>query len=207
MRLGPFSMMLASALVLGTPVVEAAQPSDGSARWRDVATQADRSRIRNWRRAWLEALDAALHDGHATRIAQEGALLHPDAALERPTPPPGLYRCRTTKLGAQGSMPLTYIAYPAFRCRVDSVGDVTTFTKLTGSQRPVGRLYPDNIRRMVFLGTMQLGDEHGWLRYGQDGERDLAGVVERIGEQRWRLVFPRPAFESILDVIELVPAA
>ena len=34
----------------------------------------------------------------------------------------------------------------------------------------------------------------------------MAGLVERIGDNRWRLVLPAPAYESLLDVIELVPA-
>jgi len=50
-----------------------------------------------------------------------------------------------------------------------------------------------------------LGDESRALRYGRDRERNLIGLVERIGPQRWRIAFPRPAFESLLDVIELVP--
>ena len=59
---------------------------------------------------------------------------------------------------------------------------------------------------MVFLGTLQLGDEHGVLRYGHDAERDMIGLLERIGERRWRLTLPFPRFESMLDVIEIVPA-
>ena len=39
----------------------------------------------------------------------------------------------------------------------------------------------------------------------QDATRDVAGVVERIGPQRWRLVLPYPRFESLIDVVELVP--
>ena len=35
--------------------------------------------------------------------------------------------------------------------------------------------------------------------------RDVAGYVERIGPDRWRLVMPKPHFESQLDVMELVP--
>ena len=35
----------------------------------------------------------------------------------------------------------------------------------------------------------------------------VSGLVERIGERRWRLVIPWPANESNLDLIELVPAA
>ena len=34
----------------------------------------------------------------------------------------------------------------------------------------------------------------------------MIGYVERIGAKRWRVVFPRPRFESIVDVMELVPA-
>ena len=42
--------------------------------------------------------------------------------------------------------------------------------------------------------------------YGSDRMRDMAGLVERIGDNRWRLVLPAPAYESLVDVIELVPA-
>ena len=34
----------------------------------------------------------------------------------------------------------------------------------------------------------------------------MAGVVERVGDNRWRLVLPYPRFESLLDVIELASA-
>ena len=40
-----------------------------------------------------------------------------------------------------------------------------------------------------------------------DPDRDVAAFVERIGPARWRMVIPRPAFESKTDVIELVPAS
>jgi hypothetical protein len=59
--------------------------------------------------------------------------------------------------------------------------------------------------RQVFLGTLVLGDEREARQYGQDETRDVAGYVERIAPNRWRLVLPAPAFESKLDVIELVP--
>ena len=100
---------------------------------------------------------------------------------------------------------LDYVAYPAFRCRIALAGGRVHFTKLTGSQRPVGTIFPDNGRRMIFLGTLVLGDEARALRYSRDDERDLIGIIERIGERRWRLVFPRPHYESLLDVVELTP--
>jgi hypothetical protein len=35
----------------------------------------------------------------------------------------------------------------------------------------------------------------------------MAGYLQRIGDRRWRLALPQPHFESLFDVIELVPAA
>jgi hypothetical protein len=176
--------------------------------WRGVATEADRERLREWRTAFLRALTQARTAGHADDIAREGALLEPDAAVGEVTPPAGLYRCRTIKLGAKSEGMLNYVAYPAFRCRISATadGNVLDFTKETGSQRPVGRLFPENGRRMVFLGTLQLGDEQAVLRYGHDVERGQAAFLERVGDRRWRLIFPYPRFESTLDVIELLPA-
>ena len=194
---------LACLPIASAPAV--AQRGDQGARWRDVATERDRERLREWRSTWIEALREARAAGHSSEIAREGVLLHPDAALLRPAPPVGDYRCRVIKVGGQGDL-LDYIAYPAFRCRIrPERGGRLSFVKLTGSQRPIGMIYPDATRRMVFLGTLQLGDERRSLRYGVDPERDMAGIVERIGERRWRLVFPRPTFESIVDVLELVP--
>jgi hypothetical protein len=52
-----------------------------------------------------------------------------------------------------------------------------------------------------------LADESRALQYGRDTERDVAGYVESIGPNRWRLIMPRPHFESVMDVMELVPAS
>ena len=172
--------------------------------WRSAATEEDRERLSDWRDAWQEALAQALAGGHGAELGGEGALVEAGAALPGATPPPGDYDCRTIKIGSPQGL-LAYIAYPSFRCRIRIDRDHVDFLKLTGSQRPIGRLYPDTPRRMVFLGTLQLGDELRAYQYGIDRERDLTGALERIGERRWRLVFPYPHFESLVDVIELTP--
>ena len=46
------------------------------------------------------------------------------------------------------------------------------------------------------------GDERS-AAYGRDPERDQAGVFQRIGANRWRLVLPWPKQESTLDILEL----
>jgi hypothetical protein len=203
------SLLLAGALggILFVPFylrAAAVQPeAQRSEAWRALATEQDRQRIRNWRRSWMEGLGAARR-GHEAEIAQAGALLDPDAALLDPGPPPGAYRCRTIKLGGSG---LSYVAYPEFSCRIAREGQLLHFDKLSGSQRPRGHIYADGSRRMIFLGSLQLGDERQVLPYGSDPRRDMAGILERIGDRRWRLVLPQPAFESAIDVMELTPAS
>ncbi|MET0270813.1 MAG: DUF4893 domain-containing protein [Sphingomonas sp.] len=177
-----------------------------AASWREIATSADRDRVRNWRTAWTQALARVTAPADRAAVAREGVLLRPDAAIADPAPPAGDYRCRMTKLGAQGAGGLDYVAYAPFRCRIAREGDLLSFAKLTGSQRPAGLLFPDDGGRLVLLGSMILGDEQRPLDYGRDAERDVLGLLERIGPQRWRLVLPFPRWESTLDVIELVPA-
>ena len=174
--------------------------------WRAVATDSDRERLREWRTAFVDSLRAARTAGHSADIEREGALLEPDAALGGGPIPNGNYRCRVTKLGAKVNGLLDYVSYPSFQCRITQAGQVQDFTKLTGSQRQIGSIFPGDPLRQVFLGTLVLGDESRALQYGRDTERDVAGYVERIGPNRWRLIMPRPHFESVMDVMELVPA-
>ncbi len=133
-----------------------------------------------------------------------GELIDPDAARPDVAPPPGAYRCRTVKLGAREAQGLAYVAYPAFRCRVElTPGGDLILEKTTGSQRTRGLLYPDTDRRLVYVGAQAWGDESGFPAYGAKTERDQLGVFERIGPQRWRLVIPFPKQESKLDILEL----
>jgi hypothetical protein len=190
---------------LGGPAGARLESASDNIDWRAIATQSDRTRLREWRTAWMEGLRKAEAAGHGAEVASEGALLQPDSALAWENPPTGDYQCRVLKIGAKSQGLLDYVAYPAFNCRIRAEDGLMSFAKLTGSQRPLGMFLPDSSRRMVFLGTLQLGDERLALEYGRDRERDMAGVVERVGEHRWRLVFPYPHFESTVDVLELVP--
>lgn len=174
--------------------------------WHLVATDADRARLRDWRGAFVEGLAAARRSGAGAKVDAEGALLAPDAALPGPAIPNGTYNCRVTKLGAKSAGLLDYIAYPAFTCRVRAERGLQGLAKLSGSQRQVGLIFPGDALRTIFLGTLMLSEENRAMQYGGDPDRDVAGYVERIGPRRWRLLIPRPTFESQIDVIELVPA-
>lgn len=204
----PVAALLPVALLAGCSVYrEATSPTAiSTVDWRQAATDADRLRLRGWRKAWDEALPKA-RVADARAIAADATLFDPDRALPDAAPPPGNYRCRTYKLGAKGTGMRDFTAYPWFDCRIADEGNVRSFHKITGSQRPTGLLFTDSPARNIFLGTLVLGDETSPLRYGTDASRDMAGYLERIGEKRWRLVFPYPRFESLLDVVELVPAS
>ena len=211
-----FSLTLAASLLTGCSTIPGAPPSAADAppaveeevagSWRATATDQDRSRIRNWFSTWQRALGDARAKGFGADVDKEGALLQPMAALPNAHLPAGDYKCRTVKVGAQAGGTLGYTSYGWFTCRVAAEQGIFSLTKTTGSQRPVGLVFPDNLKRQIFLGTLVLGDEPAPLNYGTDRMRDMAGLIERIDEQRWRLVLPEPAYESIVDVIEIVPA-
>jgi hypothetical protein len=181
----------------------AAEPPEQQAsdNWRDYANAEDKGRLRRLDAAWAKALEGVRKDGDEAEFAALGVLGDPKVALANPHPAPGAYRCRTIKLGRMGM-----IAYPYFRCEVElTPGGDLILRKLTGSQRTEGRFYPGGKRRLVYLGGQAWGmDETRATEYGADPMRDQIGVLERIGDQHWRLALPWPRVDSDLDLTELV---
>ena len=197
-----------AVITAGCAVIE--QPSGMIPRWttayRQVISIDDRIRLRDWRTSFEDGLAEARKAGRGAEIDREGALLDPDAALAGAAIPNGMYRCRVIKLGAKDPGNLAFVSYGGFTCRIRQERSLQRLGKLSGAQRYVGLIFPDDAIRSVFLGTLAFADESRVLQYGQDEQRDVAGYVERIGPNRWRLVMPKPHFESRLDVMELVPA-
>jgi len=186
------------------PSVEVGAPLKSEA-WKAVATAADQDRIARLGLAWQEALAEAKKTDE-TEIRKEGKLLLPRSALPRPAPTPGSYNCRMIALGKATPKGKSFESFKPFFCYVEIEGDQLTIVKQTGSQRPAGRLWEDDDpNRMIFLGSLALADEDQPLAYGDDPKRNMAGVFERIGAFRWRLVIPWPQSDSKLEVFELTP--
>ena len=186
------------------PTVEVGPPLASEA-WKSVATAGDEDRIARLGLAWQEAL-ADAQRSNAGEVRREGKLLLPRSALPRPEPTPGSYNCRLIKLGKATSAGKPYETFKPFFCYVEVEGDLLTIVKQTGSQRPAGRLWEDDDpTRLVFLGSLALASEEQPIAYGDDPKRNMAGVLERIGQFRWRLVIPWPQSTSKLDVFELTP--
>lgn len=185
---------------------EATSPGmDTRLPWRRIATDADRTKLRNWRKAWSEALPLA-RAADVKLIDGDPELFDPDRALAEAMPPAGAYRCRTFKLGGGGTAAGAIVTYDWRPCAITEQGQLRHFRIDGGVQRPEGNLFPEVTARVTFLGTLEIGDDSAPLRYGIDPKRNLVGYAERIGAKRWRLVLPYPAFESKVDVIEIVPA-
>ena len=182
-------------------------PSPKSDVWKQVATDADENRLNRLQSAWDEAL-ADVRKNYSAEVRREGVLLRPNAALPRPAPTPGSYNCRLIKLGRATPKTRAYESFKPFFCYVEVEGDLLTIVKQTGSQRPAGRLWEDDDpNRLIFLGSLALGEEDQPLAYGDNPRRDMAGVLQRIGPFEWRLVIPWPQSTSKLDVFELTPVA
>jgi hypothetical protein len=182
------------------------EPVAGPA-WRDTAAAEDADRIDRLGAAWAEGLRAARADGFGRRVVSEGALLDPAAALPRPAPTPGAYLCRLVRLGGADRRDPAFASFRSFYCFVGvSARDELSITKSEGSQRPAGYLWGDeNPRRMIFLGTLALGGSPVQA-YGDDRARDVAGILERIGAFRYRLVIPEPGGAPEIDIFEMEPA-
>jgi hypothetical protein len=188
------------------PAVPVQTPTK-SAAWRRLATDSDEDRIARLSSAWQQALTEA-GKSFANDIRKEGPLLKPGAALPRPAPTPGSYNCRLIKLGQSTVKTRAFESFKPFFCYVEVEGDLLTIVKQTGSQRPAGRLWQDDDSdRLIFLGSLALGDEEQPIAYGDNVKRNMAGVLERVGPFRWRLVIPWPQSTSKLDVFELTPVA
>ena len=106
-------MRVVTAVVLSLLAAGPALAASGD--WRADASRSDVRRLERLDEAWDAALSQARAEGHGRALRALGALVDPKAALARPQPTPGAYRCRTVKLGSPGSGP-SYVAYGWFRC-------------------------------------------------------------------------------------------
>jgi Domain of unknown function (DUF4893) len=187
----------------GTTVTAVPSKSDA---WLAVASSADRTRIGRMTEAWQDGLVEARSGGFRDAVKSEGKLLTSGGALARPAPTPGSYRCSLVTLGRSAKRGPAFEKFKPFFCYIDVEGELFTIVKQTGSQRPAGRLWEDEMStRLIFLGSLALGNEDEAKAYGDDPRRDVAGVFERIAPFVWRLVIPFPQDGTKLQVFELTP--
>lgn len=187
--------------VRGRAVVEQREPG-----WRDILQPADQARLLGLGTSWATALEQARRGGFSRRIANEGALLDPQAGLSRAAPAPGSYRCRLIRIRPGSRRVPAFVVRGPYFCDVGAAPDYLSLTQQTGPERPGGHLWEDSDSRMIFIGAAARGRDDGPPAYGEQPDRNVVGVFERVGQFRYRLVLPAPASGATLEVIELIPA-
>lgn len=142
--------------------------------------------------------------GRGARTAADRTLLDPDLRLPRAAPAPGGYRCRMVRLGAPAPRTSARNARQAF-CFVGAEGDRLSLTMETTARRLGGYLWDSSDgRRLVFLGAEIAPRARTAPPYGEGGS-STAGIFERIGDFRYRLVV-RGREPGAVDVYELIAA-
>ena len=170
--------------------------------WRSVASARDRALLDGLGARWEQALGAARAAGLGRRISGEGALLRRDSHLARAAPSPGTYRCRSVLLGGR-----KWSGSPQGFCYVGVEGGQLSFATELRGLRVGGYLWElKSGDKAVFLGATVSAGGKTAPAYGEDPARDRAGLVERIGEFRYRLTLPEPSPGAGLTVVELVAA-
>lgn len=207
MRIGSSILVLTLGLLAGCAATQhhsrlsvGSVPPVRAPGWAALVTPPDKTRLDSLAETWQRAR-AEVPKRLGAKLDAEGTLVQPAAALDLPSLPPGPYYCRLVRLGGRVGL-ATF--KPDF-CIVDGTTHDVSFTKQSGTSLPGGWLFPDTDKRQVFLGTFRPAKLRAAPPYSTNPAQDVAGVVERVGPFRWRLVLTRAGQGALLDVYELVP--
>jgi hypothetical protein len=184
------------AFALSLPLAPFPAAADGEIL--NLITEADRLRLEKHDWALNSAMEEAHDGGSADEIATVEAILEKEKLSFDGLDMSGTWQCRTIKVGGLASL----VIYDWFRCRVTDDGSGWMLLKETGSQRTRGRFFTDNDTRLTYLGSSFIAGETPQA-YGSGPDTDQVGYVYRSGEAEWRIEFPLPARESVLDILEL----
>lgn len=165
--------------------------------WRELAHEVHEARIDAGQARARAALESVPGDayGRAEIPAVRTLLDAPVVAIDH-AQLQGVWRCRSIQVGALG-----VFSYPPFRCEIRLSEDGTLeFTKLTGSQRRHGQLYPTDAGAWVLLGGSSVNDDP-YRSYsasssdwdGEDIEADTVGLLEALSRKRLRILLDAEA--------------
>ena len=185
---------LASVLAV---LVTAVGPALADGQIATIITPADQARLDAYEGTRIDALKQARAEGDAGDIAVL------DAVTARRDIPwqgfdiTGKWKCRTIKAGKLAAL----VVYGWFDCAVTDEGSGWHLRKLTGSQRTAGRFFDDGEARMTYLGVGTVNDDPA-PPYGSGPQSDEPGYAFRNDNNGWRIEFPAPYYESMLDILE-----
>jgi hypothetical protein len=188
--------MRLKAVVAGILMIAPASAS-ATGEIESLITDNDRARLEAFEATRAEAVEEARAGG------SEEDIYTLDRILDRPKlnfdgfDMTGDWECRTIKAGGFASL----VIYSWFRCRVTDDGSGWRLEKLSGSQRTAGRFFTESDTALTYLGSFYIAGETQ-PPYGAGPDSDQVGRAFRSGDDRWRIEFPAPRYESKLDILE-----
>ncbi|CAN7381823.1 DUF4893 domain-containing protein [Phyllobacterium sp. LjRoot231] len=164
-----------------------------------IITKSDQARLDSYEDTRNKAIDAARKGGTPTDVKRlEEILAKPHLPFSEDFDMTGEWKCRTAKLGNEPAL----VIYGWFKCRVTDDGSGWMLEKTSGSQRTKGRFYTESDKRLTYLGVGYVAGEKP-KNYGAGPDIDQAGYTYRTAKNEFRIEFPAPARESLVDVLEL----
>lgn len=198
-------LVLAALALLANPAL-AEQLADGA-----QITAPDWQRLEDLDRAYGAALRDAFDDAEPADLDQALQALSGEVLSVEgfdPATMAGEWHCRTTKLGKT----VPAVTYAPFKCRISVQADGTAlFEKTSGSQLTRGSLHRDG-DRIVYLGAGYINGDPAPDYARLPPRFDVTatpqqvpevGVLELLGPDRARILFPFPYLESTMDVLVL----
>jgi len=173
------------------------QPALADGEILRLITEADRARLDQYEETRETALAESREGGSPGDVAVLERVLEQPPLSFSGFDMTGNWQCRTIKAGGLASL----VIYDWFRCRVTDDGSGWMLEKQTGSQRTKGRFFTDSDTRLTYLGSYFVAGDTP-PAYGAGPETDQVGYAYRNGEKEWRIEFPRPERESVLDILE-----
>lgn len=199
------SLSLATSVFAVSPTL-AEELADGA-----QITSTDWNRLNDLDRAYGAALREAFDDADPAELDQVLATLSGEVLTVEgfdPKAMAGEWRCRTTKIGKT----VPAVTYQPFKCRISVGADgKAVLEKISGSQLTRGTLHTDG-DRIVYLGAGYINGDPPPDYASLPPEFDVTaspqqvaevGVLELLGPDRARLLFPYPHLESTMDVLLL----
>jgi len=171
-----------------------------SAAWQDQVSPADLDRLDHL----PQIRDAALTDAAHGDSRPVDRIMRPESHVVPAKALIGDWRCRQIKLGGMTST-MVYDGWS--RCNIRPIAGGLALEKRNGSQRFIGRLFPED-GAWVYLGASSVRGEPGHDYSGaspalgaQVTPDDQIGLLTGIGDNHLRLEIPAVQ-ESLLDVVE-----
>ena len=164
-----------------------------------IITKPDQAKLDKYEETRSKAVSEAKKGGGLTDVKQlDEILAKPRLPFNQDFDLTGNWKCRTTKLGNESKL----VIYSWFKCRVTDDGSGWMLEKTSGSQRTKGRFYTESDNRLTYLGVGYVAGEKP-RNYSVGPDVDQVGYVYRTAKNEFRIEFPAPARESVMDILEL----